>query len=255
MSFSAKKPKPKFYISAVIHRAALILFLSLTALITAIVFAYKDTSPIVIESLESKTINDAPVFNSISFLPARKQDTWLMKQSHNGAQWPAHQWDSLAIVVDKTHSPKTAQYFQFKANRKTQIDFKVSCFLCHSNGPRAIRPNLNSTDVPNSTWALFRIQILNLRIKTYGRVVHTPTEFEKLNAKTPFRWASSQANEKLNVKTCLTCHNENGFLARGLLTRQNFLAINFLLKNKLMPPSGFKLSDEELAQINKFTQR
>jgi hypothetical protein len=68
----------------------------------------------------------------------------------------------------------------------------------------------------------------------------------------PFRHRQSFENETLNVKTCLLCHKDDGFLARGRLTRQQAGTINFLVENNLMPPPGFLLSAQEKNQIQDF---
>jgi hypothetical protein len=68
----------------------------------------------------------------------------------------------------------------------------------------------------------------------------------------PFKHRQGLENETLNVKTCLHCHKEVGFLARGKLTRQQAGTIEFLVKNKIMPPAGFSLSQAEQNKINDF---
>jgi len=68
----------------------------------------------------------------------------------------------------------------------------------------------------------------------------------------PFRYSHPLANQKLEVKSCTRCHNGEGFLARNSLTKQNFMAIEFMLKNKIMPPLGFSLSEKDLTSIYDF---
>ncbi len=69
---------------------------------------------------------------------------------------------------------------------------------------------------------------------------------------TPFRHRGGKENEMLMVKTCLKCHSNEGFMARGYLTRQNSITIDFMIKNKLMPPLGIGLSAIEERQIRDF---
>jgi len=56
------------------------------------------------------------------------------------------------------------------------------------------------------------------------------------------------------VKTCTHCHNDTGFLARGFLKRQNFLAIRFMVESGNMPPPGFYITAKEKLQIQRFTE-
>jgi len=228
--------------------------LSLGLLATALgFFLLMDKSPILIESEESKTLDLKPVFNKITWKPGFKKDIWMMKQSQHGTGFPDEKWDRIAIVVDKTKSPKQAEFYQlepgpldWEAGLK-KIEYKVSCFLCHSNGPRAIRPQFDSNQAKLSFWNKMRISMWNLRVKTYGRVVASSK-----GGKVSFRYPGTSANKTLNSQTCNKCHSENGFLARGQLTRQNFMSIRFMVQNGHMPPPGFRLSRDEKSQILEF---
>lgn len=210
---------------------------------------FGDNSSIVIQSRESKTADGSPVFNEILYEPGLKKDLWLMRQSHFGKIHPKEKWDRIAIVVNKVE--KKAEFFQLKSGplkwngHGDRINYKVSCYVCHSNGPRAIRPDFKAYEV--SLWNRLRIMTWNLRIKSYGRI-----ESASLGDGVPFRLPGTLANETLKIKVCSQCHKENGFLARGALTRQHYLVIKFMLDNKIMPPLGIELSDEEKAQIYQF---
>lgn len=155
-----------------------------------------------------------------------------MRQSHGGQSLPKEKWDKLAIVVDKK-----ATYLQKDPVSGKRIEYKVSCFMCHPNGPRVIRPVEGTLNLADN----IRVKLLNLRIKLYGRV-----EAEKLPqiGKIPFRHEGKISNAALTLSRCTSCHKEDGFFARGSLTRQNSLTISFMVNQKHMPPLGDLTSKE-----------
>jgi hypothetical protein len=69
-------------------------------------------------------------------------------------------------------------------------------------------------------------------------------------SKIPFRFAGHFNNEPLRLKTCTRCHQDDGLIARGFLTRQNRITIQFLVEHRQMPPFPFTLSkkDEQILQ-------
>ncbi|HWU42154.1 MAG TPA: hypothetical protein VN132_01910 [Bdellovibrio sp.] len=211
-----------------------------------------------IESLESKTRERGPVFNKIKFFSSKDKDIWMMNQSHHGATAEKNLWDRLAIVVDKRTSPKTARFFQFESgalewkedlNRKP---FRVSC-MCHNNGPRAIRPNMDSSLVPLSWGERIKIGWWNIRIKLYGRIqpdiIH---DVEDRSEKIPFRHHGIHDNDILKVGTCVKCHKDEGLFARGFLHRQQSPTIHFMVESGQIPPPGFSLSPQEKSEIDQF---
>jgi hypothetical protein len=221
--------------------------------------AFFDHRPIAFQSQESKTVEGAPVFNRIRYISERNRDIWMMQQSHKGIKPDVHTWDRLAIVIDKTKSPKQAHFFQlqpgeleWRENPKMK-EFRVSCFLCHSNGPRAIRPQSGSKDVELSLLDRVRIAWWNLRIKSYGRVAYDPShDASDMIAKVPFRFHSAIDNSPLEVGVCMNCHKDSGLFARGVLTRQNALTIDFMISQGHMPPLWFTLSDSDLKKVRRF---
>lgn len=239
--------------------AAFVLIVCLLGLLAAPLL---DDQEVFLESRESKTVGGGPVFNRIKWFNSKDKDVWMMNQSHHGPHAEATAWDRLAIVVDKTKTPKVARFYQLKpgplewdenAIESSTRPFRISCFLCHNNGPRAIRPNERSSFGPLSLTDRWKITYWNLRIKLYGRVkpdqVHDQLD---RSAQTPFRFHGSFANEPLRVAVCLTCHNESGFLARGLLRRQQMATIKFMVESGEMPPRGFGLSGEEKRELARF---
>lgn len=212
---------------------------------------------ILIESWESKTTEGNSVFNRIKWFSLPEKDVWMMNQSHHGANSKA--WDRLAIVVDK--KTKTAKFYQLESGplewsedlAKKSTPFRVACFLCHNNGPRAIRPQHDSAFALLALREQLKLAYWNLRIKTYGRITESP-EHALLDEtqRPPFRFRGVYENETLKVKTCVNCHQENGLFARGALHRQQLGTIRFLVENKQMPPPGFSLSEDEKRELTRF---
>ena len=235
--------------------ALAVAFSTVVSAAAAIVLFYNKT-PVVFESIESRTSDFKAVFNKVSLYSSKNRDVWVMQQSHQGPHLDYSKWDRLAIVVDKTKSPKSAEFYQLEPGEMTfepqkKLSLKVSCYLCHSNGPRAIRPELNS-EVALTLKNRVKLSLWNLKIKTYGRVV--ADESTNNNSQTPLRLKGAFDNEPLTAKTCVMCHSENGLIARGPLRRQNFMSIAFLVENGLMPPPGFNLSEQEKDAVLAFAR-
>jgi hypothetical protein len=237
--------------SAKFYKFIFALALFLTGLV---LFLWVDETPIIFESLESKTTLNGAVFNKIQYQSNSESEVWLMEQSHTGAGAPQHEWDKIAIVVKNDKSDRTAQFYQLQPGSEPismslkPIGLKASCFLCHSNGPRAIRPNLDSKEIKISYWDQARIQLWNLKIKSYG-----PMEsISSVPSKKKFRFEHPMANRKLEVESCTKCHNSEVYFGRGALTKQNFMTIKFMVENKFMPPPGFELSESDKAALNEF---
>ena len=216
---------------------------------------------IVIESEESKNAELKSVFNKIRWIQQQDRDIWMMNQSHFGPHPNEDKWERLAIVVDKTKSPYVASFYQIKSGPlewsddliKQRVHYRARCFICHNNGPRAIRPLPESSEAPLSLADRAKMVWWNLRIKTYGRIVYNKVHDEEAGAlQTPFRYDSSRDNDVLKVKTCQMCHSEEGFFARGFLLRQQNGTITHMVSSGHMPPPGFFLSDQEKKQLRDF---
>lgn len=239
----------------------LIIFVLASAVVIRL--AYKlNFEGILIQSLESKTKEGDPVFNKISWFSFADKDVWMMNQNHHGMAATGSELDRLAIVVDKTTSPKNVRFMQLKPGAlvwsedliNQRVPYKVSCFMCHANGPRAIRPDYGGL-VQNTFVEKMKVMLLNLKIKTQGQIVENEQHaIEDKDLAVPFRHRSKIENDPLLVESCTHCHNENGLFARGFLKRQNFLAINFMVNSGFMPPPGFTVTDKEKTQIQRFTE-
>lgn len=226
-----------------------------------LVFIVNDDQELLIESQESKTTLGGPVFNKIKLIRRGRKDVWMMNQSHHGAHAGENAWDRLAIVVDKTQSPKIARFYQLEPGPLewreglTEKPFKVSCFMCHNNGPRVIRPNYASSFDSMPLKDRLKIYYWNLRVKLYGRVKASPHHDERDKSQLPpFRFRSSYENEPLQVAACSKCHKESGFLARGALSRQQVPTIKFMLESGQMPPLGFRMSAQEKQELELFME-
>ena len=224
--------------------------IKLLLLASAWIASASHAEAIFIESLESKTLDQKAVFNRIDWQSEKDRDVWMMQQSHHGPTPNEKEWDRLAIVIDKKVSPYQAHFYQLAPGPLKleaafkEVPFRVSCFVCHSNGPRAIRPEVHSKEAPLSMAARMKILLWNIRIKTYPRI-------EVLSAP-GFRFTGKSANAKLEIKTCIRCHQDSGLIARGYLTRQNAATIHFMIEQKEMPPFPFSLSQKEKLKINAF---
>lgn len=232
-------------------KSAVVVTITAAFLSTALASTFSE-SAIVIQSEESKTNRDGAVFNRISFRSEPTRDIWLMQQSHQGLTPEFHKWDRLTIVVDKIKTPYIASYYEMQpgaldldTEKAHQIQFLVSCFMCHNNGPRVIRPEWTSTEAPLTLSERMRIVYWNFKIRSYGRVDYN----DELDHNEIFRMGGHLENEKLEVHACTRCHSESN---QGVLTRQNSLTIKFMVERGYMPPRGYKLTEKDRKAINEF---
>jgi hypothetical protein len=214
-------------------------------------------TPLKIQSLESKTSTGLAVLNEITWFGLPEKDVWMMNQNHEGKINSENALDRLAIVIDKSINPPTAQFMQLPPGpliwsdelTSKKIPFKVSCFTCHANGLRAIREDWNGLVKP-AFFDKLKTNYFNLKIMMYGRVApHAIHQQTDLNLETPFRHLSKLDNEVFKLKTCFDCHDGQ---KRSVLTRQNVMSISFLTKNGMMPPFGRTLSSHDQFEIQKF---
>jgi hypothetical protein len=209
--------------------------------IVGLLFFHIQSDQILIESIESKTIEGNPVHNKISFAQNQNEDIWYMKQTHEKGEW-----DELKIVVDKTQNPKRVYYYQYKNNQ--EVKYRASCFLCHANGPRAIRPNWESKEVKNSLKDKMVVALWNFKIKTYGKII-TP---QNKHIDPPLKYSGKLDTTPLQIKTCQRCHGSENFLGRSALQRQQVTTMVHLVDRGEMPPWPYKMSDEEKKYLTEF---
>lgn len=190
------------------------------------------------KSQESKTKEGNAVFNKVTLVTNSHTDTWKMKQSHHGKS--SKIWDEIEIIVDKTQDPYAARFIQLKNNKP--IDYKASCFRCHPNGPRLIRPH-------KETVLSFRqklvLQKMNSLIKSYG-FVKTDDFFK---SKIPLIMNKDHSKKHLKIRSCSKCHNG---VERGYITKENTNTAKFLLINKQMPPWPYTIDKADVNLLNEF---
>lgn len=215
-------------------------------------------APMKFESRESKNFLLEPVFNEVRWVQDDGRDIWMMNQSHSGAYSESSKWERLAIVIDKTQKPMVAQFYQVEPGplewedglRLKKVEFRANCFICHNNGPRAIRPNKESSLAPIDWIGRLKIIWWNWRIKSYGRIVYDSIHDQEDRSRVvPFRYRSPQDDAELKVKACTRCHNSQ---ERGVLLRQQSQTIQFLVEQGEMPPSGSVLNQKDKSLLDDF---
>ena len=200
--------------------------------------------PLTFASAESRTSENAVVYNEITWQHKDGKDIWIMRQSHQGPKVHKEKWDRLAIVVDGN----TNRFYQIEPGKNKfsgkEVPFSVSCFMCHPNGPRAIRPL-------DANW-IEKVQagLLNLRIKLYGKQVNINTNKNQVGD-VPFRHPGKISNTPLTMPACMKCHQDEGWFSRGYLTRQNSITMEFMVRQEHMPPIG-TLSEKERNYLKNF---
>lgn len=214
------------------------------------------SKPLLIQSLESKTILGEPVFNEIKWFEYPDKDVWMMNQSHFGKDALPEKKDRVVIVIDKTKTPKSAYFMQISPGPlewsedlyTKKVANKVSCFICHANGLRALRASPSSKSLDAFSWV--KKNYLNYKINSYGLVVENERHtLEDKSLVTPFRIRTVFDNEVLQLKICSQCHDGK---IRGQLTRQNAVSIQFLLESKMMPPPKTEMTLADLKRIKNF---
>lgn len=207
---------------------------------------------VAIESVESKTTWLNPVYNQIQLRTQGTRDVWEMRQSHQGPNAPIAQWDHIRIVVDRKTTPAQVSYYQLEHNQP--VELKASCYTCHANGPRALRPRLDSPERPLSVLDRATVALMNLRIKSYGpmRIQRESYRLRGEPRKVPLAFFSQHDQAPLRVATCLKCHNTEDRFGRGQLQWQHRTTIRQLVAQGTMPPWPYRLSAEEKTELERF---
>lgn len=198
------------------------------------------SKPIFIESLESRSIDGKPVINAINYSSKDGIETWTMKQNHHDGK----EWDDLKIIVNTNYEPATAEYFQYKNG--VEQEFRVSCFTCHANGPRLIRPNFKSREAKLSLYERGVISYWNLKIKHSGNI-ETPQDVTLLDQfrKVPLKYEGRFDNKVIELESCNLCHGENSLMGRSAIEAQHQGTAKYLIESGEMPPLFFKISPED----------
>lgn len=220
-------------------------------LVCGVIYIFLSSESITFESIESKTIEGKAVFNQVSFESRGEVDIWKMRQSHGGRLLALNEWDELMIKVDKKKRPYQVSFHQLKNGKESE--YQVSCYYCHSNGPRIIRPETNSESAPLTFNQKLQIGMWNLRMKSYGKVEIKKSSLllNKNKRATPLMYLGKKDLEPLTLTTCSMCHHDSWW-GRGKLTKQQTMAINHLVDRGEMPPWPFSLSENEKQQIQEY---
>lgn len=221
-------------------------------------YFYHSENVVAFQSEESSVPSIGKVFNRISFQQEGEKDIWLMQQSQGKFHSKFTEWDRLAIVVDRSQSPKVARFYQLEPGAMAlsgrEIEYKVACGMCHVNGPRVVRA-VDSGDAPLGILEKMHLFVWNQRIRNYGRVIaDSSMAAKKLNQETrrvPFQFSGEVVQKKLMVHACSKCHSESDH-GRGFLTAQNFPTITFMMERGYMPPRGKKISIAARKEIQAF---
>jgi hypothetical protein len=201
---------------------------------------------VLFESIESKNEKGESIYNQVEFISGKDKDVWLMRQGQKGLDQPLSGWDELKVTVDKTQKPFRATFSQLKEGK--EIEYKVSCFICHPNGLRKIRAQL----LDNNTWRdRLTLSYWNLKMASYGRILPVENLINNKNRKRSL-YLGKTAGTKLKVKVCFQCHGDKNGFDRGELFLQNAVTIAHLVEKKEMPPFGHSLSEKEKAEILTF---
>jgi len=242
---------------------------------------------VVFESRESKDKSGQPVFNQIRFIQNSSDDLWEMRQLHpdknkqSSVELDVTAFDkadfvSTSVTDGKAGAAlKTAVFRQFEPSewgaKRTEREYSVNCGLCHSNGPRLVRPKWDSVIAPIGVLDALTIGVWNLRIKTYGLIEPVETfigESESLLKTSKqrvvrFNLKGSSWKQPLQLESCSLCHGPKNktfnlgwlvpeILRRNVLTKQNFLSISHLTQEGSMPPPLHSLSSGDEERLGRF---
>jgi hypothetical protein len=195
---------------------------------------------VLFESIESKTAQGRAIFNKVELIQKEAKDIWLMKQSHHGRD--SKKWDQVKIIVDKSFTPFRASFHQLDSKGR-EIEYKTSCFRCHSGGPRLIREKSE-----HGLKETLLIAKWNLLIKSYGVVknsLNNPFERE-----ISFIENVKHSQTKLDLVSCRDCHGDGK--VRAALSKSQVLTIKHLVKTKQMPPWPYRISLKDKRKLNFF---
>lgn len=196
---------------------------------------------ILIESLESRTPQNKPIYNKISLKQIKDSDIWSMRQSHHGLN--TDKWDHIEIRVNKSTSPYSVTYHQLENGK--EVEYKADCLRCHSNGPRFIRPKEGIVKLTLKD----KLQLLkwNMLIKSYGIMNYKEN---KISRRELVLHEMKPSIEFAKIKSCTQCHTKNG--PRAPLSDQHKLTSEFLVRKGMMPPWPYKITKSDKRLLNKF---
>lgn len=168
------------------------------------------------------------VTNCIQEIPDGENSLWLMKQDIETKDRSFK--NLIATYVERRKDKLPMAYYlelerdQFdQSGRLEATSYKVPCTMCHSSGPRLIRPttlSLGRLEPREKTL----LEQWNQKIAAYKIVetfVPTSEQRKRLVSENP------RANEPLKLGSCLQCHNGSSGV-RSSLTRRHAGMIRYL---------------------------
>lgn len=192
---------------------------------------HRDNPRVDMTSKES-SINffEEPTLNSIEWLANADFDVWLLRQKI----FQENDFRSYALVYDKRKAPPTAYYLEVK-----QDGYKWrggTCYECHVNGPRLIRP-LKPELVGNQR----TLEEVNAYLATLPVVeTHFPANEPRDNGA-----------ERLRFPKCDQCHND---VERGAIYSTHADASALIVASGEMPIRD-RLSSEESYELRLWAER
>jgi hypothetical protein len=191
---------------------------------------HRDNPRVDMTSKES-SINffEEPTLNSIEWLANADFDVWLLRQKI----FREDDFRSYALVYDKRKAPPTAYYVQVERN-----GYKWrggSCYECHVNGPRLIRPLKPALASDQRA-----LETFNAYLATLPAV---ETHF-------PISEPRDRGAERLRLQKCDQCHND---VERGAIYSTHAAASAFLVASGEMP-IGDTLTAEESYELRRWVE-
>lgn len=206
----------------------------------SLLFLENYSQTITFESSESKNVNEVPVINTVGYKRENGVSTWSMQQNHHDGK----DVDDLKIIVQSKGAHKEASFYQFKDNMNSE--YRVSCFTCHANGPRAIRYNANSKVAKVNVLEEVVIAYWNLKIKHQGTVnTKQNTQIEQRARVVPLKFEGRLDTKAFKLESCSLCHGAGSIMGRAELQYQQLGTIKHLVETEQMPPLFFTVSKED----------
>lgn len=221
--------------------------------------SFQSKDALCFKSAES-SFNLGAVRNCILLFEEGNSQFWLMKQDIQYDK--GNVANLIGIVVDVSKDPRkaksTASYFEFDRTKFEDAGvlqpqaYKVPCLMCHSSGPRAIRPYSQDSLYPESKIDLAKLEVWNQKIAALKQV-----DYAKPNSQQEGKLQLSDARSQipLNIVACTECHSKSGI--REPLTYMQQNSITFLTGNHptaAMPPKGHSISKVDQDCLDKWLE-
>ncbi|MCX6119181.1 MAG: hypothetical protein NT027_16715 [Proteobacteria bacterium] len=204
------------------------------------------------------------VRNCIVRLGPKQQRAWFMFQKINVSGEKKIIKNLIAIQMDMT-KPKTAsaQYLELdrtafdRESLLKAVPFKVPCLVCHSSGPRVIRPTTDSYKSMSENDRKL-LQSFNEEITSYNSVATTSDGEDARLGLFPKNYEQLK-KIKVPIESCRECHNQaDGVRSELSLAQKGTIAFMSIHSGKnrarpFMPGKEVQaLSKEELSCLSQW---